>query len=212
MSFNENTLPAYYQAIKLMFSNKPVSQGMKELDALARSLVPHPVWNRLQKIDFEQEIPRLEEWMDKAVAQHPDNIAILFFNLSDLGDALTLHFLRQKREPAGDNDWEAYDAGLSADVPSTVLTRMAELVEAELTDEQGDYTNEDAGWIVETCYPLAYSGLVVGKIMQRLSASTLLGNDVARKVAVFFGEGDDFLLGEISPQGFTYYPVPDFIA
>ncbi len=212
MSFNENTLPTYYQAIKLMFSNQAVSEGMKTLDTVVRGIVPHPIWNKLRQIDFEQEILSLEEWIGKEVAQHPDQIAILFFCLSDLGDAMTLHFLRQKRAPAGDSDWEAYDDSLSVDVPSVVLTQMAELVEAELTDEQGNYTNEDAGWIVETCYPLAYSGLVAGKIMQRLPASTLLGNDTTRKVAVFFGEGDDFLLGEISPQGFTYYPVPDFIA
>jgi hypothetical protein len=211
MTFNEITIQAYYQAIKLMFTNKPVTEGMKELDRLVRSLAPHPIWDKLQKIDFESELPTIREFTANETARHPEGVAVLLFRLSDLGDQMQLVFLCQEREPTGDSDWEAYDDSRYADVASIVLEQMAGLAETELTDSQGSYTNQDAGWILETCYPLAYSGLAVGRILHSLPAQALLGSDESRKVAVFFGEGDDFIFGEITPQGFRYNPIPDFI-
>jgi hypothetical protein len=212
MSFNEITIQLYYQAVRLMFSDKAIKDGMRALDQTARSLVPHPVWDQLKQIDFEREQPGLQAWVEKQVAQHADGIAVLLFRLADLGDRMDLQLLRQTRPPADDSDWQAYDASLAFEIPSQVLEKMAEIAEAELTDDKGEYTNEDAGWIVETCYPLAYAGLAVGKLVQSLPPKTLLGSDARRRVAVFFAEGDDFILGEVTPQGFQYSPIPAFIA
>ena len=99
MSFNEITIPAYYLAVKLMFSNKPVKEGMNELGRLARQLVPHPVWDKLGAIDFAGEQAGLQAWISQEIAGHPQDVSILSFCLSDLGDELTLYFLRQAPNP-----------------------------------------------------------------------------------------------------------------
>lgn len=211
MPINEITIQAYYQAIQLMFSNRPVKDGMQALDRAVRSLAPHPIWDRLRQIDYESELAGLQEWIEKEVGQYAENAAVLFFCLSDLGDRMTLHFLRQNREPEGENDWDAYDDRRTAEVPSPVLAQMAALAEAGLLDDNGDYTDPDAGWIVETCYPLAYAGLALAQVMHSLPPAALLSGAEKRKVAVFFGEGDDFLLGEITAQGFAYASLPSFV-
>ena len=218
MTFNETTIPVYYQAVKLMFSGRPVGEGMLALERSAREMAPHPVWDRLRRVDYAGAQAALTTWIDYAVASRPADVAILFFCLSDLGDQMTLFFMRQLHEPAGtegsgDDFWGAFDDSRYADVPAPVLTQMAEIIEAELAvGNDGAYTNPEAGWIAETCYPLAYAGLAVAQALQAIPVKTLLGSDARRRVAVFFGEGDDFLLGEISEAGFHYHPVPAFIA
>jgi hypothetical protein len=206
---NDNIMQAYKQAVRLMFSQKSVAEGMCELDAFVRNLVPHPIWDKLRQFSFEEEFTELTEWVRGKVTSEPEGIAILFFCLSDLGDSMSLIFMQQ-REPEGDSDWSAYDSSNSSNVPSHVLSRLHELAERELSDTKGGYTDPEVHWIVETCYPLVYSGLSVCEIMRSLPSSILLGKDARRRVAVFFGEGDDFLLGEVTRSGFSLYEVPGF--
>ncbi|MFM8322032.1 MAG: hypothetical protein ACKOC5_14055 [Chloroflexota bacterium] len=212
MSFNEITIQAYYQAVKLMYSGSPVAQGMLELDRLARALAPHSVWDRLRQVDFAAELPALQSWAAAEIARRPQDVAVLHWRLADLGEAMWLAFLRPLRPPAGDDDWQAYDHSQAAPAPSSVLAQMAGLAESELTNAQGEYTHPDVGWIVETCYPLAYAGLTAARIAQDLPPQALLGDDPARAIAVFFNEGDEFILGRVDRQGFRYHPLPDFIA
>jgi len=211
MPINEITLQPYYQAIQRMSSNRPVKDGMQALDRTARSLAPHPIWDKLRQIDYESELPGLQDWIGKEVSQYTESTAVLFFCSSDLGDRMTLHFLRQEREPDGESDWDAYASSRSIEVPSPVLAQMAALAEAGLLDDNGDYTDPDVGWIVETCYPLAYAGLALAQVIHSLPPAALLGGAEKRKVAVFFGEGDDFFLGEITVQGFAYAALPSFV-
>ena len=210
MSFNDSTTPIYHDAIRLMFSRKSVGDGMNELDAVVRHLVPHPIWSKLRQLGYDDELPQLAEWVERELSSQQEQVAILFFCLSDMGDSMSLILLRQEREPTAENDWEAYGEGLTSAVPSRILGQMYELAEAEISDGRGGYSNHDVRWVVETCYPLAYAGLAIAQIMHKLPADTLLGKDAKRKVAVFFGEGDEFFLGEITRQGFKYFAVPSF--
>ncbi len=211
MSFNKITIPAYHHAIRLMFSYKSVSDGMQELDKVVTKLAPHPIWDKVRKIRFDDELPKLTKWVRREVSSHQKNISILFFCLSDMGDVMTLEFLQQTREPKSENDWEAFDERFWSDAPSGVLKQMYQLAESELSNGKGGYTNSNVRWIIETCYPLAYAGLTIGEIMQKLPIHVLLGKDTKRRIAVFFGEGDDFFFGEITEQGFKYYGVPNNI-
>ncbi|GIK43112.1 MAG: hypothetical protein BroJett011_69450 [Chloroflexota bacterium] len=212
MSFNEITTPVYYRSIQLMFSQKPINDGMNELNEVVRNLIPHPIWDKLRRINYDGELPQLKEWIGKEISSHQYDVSILLFSLSDLGDVISLYFLRQEREPNGESDWGAYDDNFFSVIPSKVLEQMYELAEAELSDGRGGYTNYDVRWIVETCYPLAYAGLIIGEIIQTLPVNILLGKDVMRRVAIFFAEGDDFFFGEITGQGFKYYTIPDFVS
>lgn len=201
----------YDRAIRIMFSEKPVAEGMQDLDAFVRELVPHPIWGKLQTIRYEDEIPRLMEWVREEIDSHQNDVPILFFCLSDMGDQMSLILLRQIRRAKNDRDWGAYSNDIYSDAPSKVLEQMYELAEVGLSDGNEGYTNKEARWIIETCYPLAYAGLVIGEIMRKLPKESLLGHDSRRRVAVFFGEGDDFFFGEITESGFEYYEVPEFI-
>jgi hypothetical protein len=53
---------------------------------------------------------------------------------------------------------------------------------------------------------------MVGVAMKQLSSEMLLGCDARRRVAVFFAEGDDFLLGEVSSEGFHFFSPPNKFA
>jgi hypothetical protein len=211
MSINEITIQAYYQAVKLMFSGTPITAGMRELSAQARGLAPHPIWEKLQRIDYDRHLPGLQEWAAAEIARQPEAISILFFRIADLAEKMDLVFLRSLRQPTGDGDWDAYQSVHTVEVPVPPLVQMYELAEADLTDEQGGYIHEDVGWIVETCYPLAYCGLLVGQLMRSLPLEALLGRDEQRLAAVFFANGDDFILGQVTRAGFQYRPLPDFI-
>lgn len=210
MNYEKIRLPAYHHAIQLLFSQKPVNDGMQDLDVFVRNLVPHPIWDELREINYADELSELTERVRTEISSHPENTSILFFCLSDLGDQMSLMFLRQTREPENDRDWGAYDDSVWSDVPSKALKQMHELAELKLSNGKGGHTNSDVYWIIEACFALAFVGLSVGEIMRKLPISALLGKDAIRRVAVFFGEGDDFFLGEISMQGFKYYKAPDF--
>ena len=64
---------------------KPVKDGMDELDAAVRNLIPNPIWDKLRRIGYDDELPQLEEWIGKEMSSHQDNVSILFFCLSDMG-------------------------------------------------------------------------------------------------------------------------------
>ncbi len=210
MSFNDITKPVYFQAIRLMFSSEPMSQGMGALDEFVRTAAPHPIWDKLREIRFEQELPDLTEWVRKGLAAHEEHVSILYFSLSDMGDDIELVFLSPKDKSRPD----AEDAPLAEsswpDAPCQVLKQIYELTESELSDGKGDYTDDNVRWIIETCYPLTYAGLAVNQVMRNLPPEVLIGKDTRRRVAVYFAEGDDFDLGEITRQGFSYCEIPDF--
>jgi hypothetical protein len=212
MTISEITNSAYYHAIRIMFSEKSPTEGMRDLDSFVRKLILHPIWEKIQSIRFQDELPILLEWAEITLQSHPGNFPILYFCLSDMGDIMSLIFLQQIREVQSQRDWEAYSNKVYSDAPSHVLQQMYDIAETELSDGKGGYTNSEVRWIVETCCPLAYAGSVVGEIMKRVPRNVLLGGDSTRRVAVFFGEGDDFFFGEVTNSGFKYYEAPDFVS
>ena len=205
---------AYLRALQIMFSEKSVATGMCELDAYVRELIPHPFWNILTAIEFDSELQQIVDWLKNELESHlesEDRISILFFCLTDMGDALSLNGLKQNRVPNNDRDWGAYDHQYWSDAPSKVLQQFYDLAERELSDAKGGYTEHDVRWIVETCYPLVYSGLLIAEVMRRLPIKLLIGRDEKRRIAIFFGEGDDFFFGEITESGFKQYDLPNIL-
>jgi hypothetical protein len=132
-------------------------------------------------------------------------VDLVWFSLSDLGDEVSLCLLRQRRLPQDDHDWDAYDRIATSDAPPTVLRPVNDLIDTTSADTE---PSEGTRWILQTCVPLAWSGLMVGAAMKQLSSEVLLGSDARRRVAVFFAEGDDFLLGEVSTEGFHFFSPP----
>lgn len=205
------TLAVYKQAIHIMFSRQTPIEGIRELSAIARRAIPHPIWNKLNRLRLTHDLTTLTIWVQARVSSYRQNAPILFFSLSDMGDALSLIFLKKMREPNGDNDWAAYDRDVFHLAPSKILKRMYQLGETELADGNGSYTHHDVRWIIEACYPLVYVGLTIGSIMRTLPSEALLGVDASRRIAIFFAEGDDFFFGEITRSGFRQYNVPEFV-
>jgi hypothetical protein len=122
-----------------------------------------------------------------------------------MGDGVSLCLLKQQREPKDDHDWAAYEHFTTIDVPDALLEPLGKLAGRSLSDPGGSDTTR---WIAQVCVPLAWSGLIVSNALKELPVRIALGDDVRRHVAVFFGEGDDFFLGTISPDGFTHAGPP----
>jgi hypothetical protein len=211
MTSTDTTSLAYYRAIRIMFSKKSPAEGLKDLDLFVRKLIPHPAWDKIQTIPFNNELPQLMEWVKNGLQAYQENFPILFFCISDMGDVVSLFFLQQTREiqKGLGFDWDAYSENFYADAPSKVLKQMYQIAEVERSNK--NKSSHDVGWIVETCYPLVYAGLVVSEIMRKLPIEIVLGKHPKRQVAVFFGEGDDFMFGEITKSGFKNCEIPSFV-
>lgn len=208
MGFSGESALVYQRAIKTMFSQRPINEEMRELIKFASQQIVHPIWDKYLAFDFNQEVDSLRNRIHDELQTHSTSAAILFFCLADMGDEMSLIFLKKECEPKDDGDWGAYNHRVWSDIPSAMLTSMYMVAEADLPDGVGGYTNSDVRWIIETCFPLAYAGLCVGHALRSLSPSTLLGSDSHRRVAVFFGEGEEVFLGRIDSEGFRYDPIP----
>ena len=202
---NEFTEAAYVKTITTMFSGVAVDEGMADLAASLPTGVPDDLRASLERIGTASRPDGLAEWLSDQLAPHRSGVAVLWLSLSDMGDEISLCLLREKRVPRDAHDWNAYEHISAVDLPGEIAEPLVEFANHARARSESSETER---WIVETCVPLAWAGLMIGAAMKQLSPVTLLGDDSRRRVAVFFGEGDDFFLGEIDTGGFRYVEPP----
>jgi hypothetical protein len=203
----EVTNKAYCDAIRMMFSGKPVAVGMKQYCEYLQTILPHPIWEEIKDLPFNEEVQRLNHRLSAVFTTEPpsQNVKLFYFGLSDLGDNMYLSGIENyniREDGTIDPDKIVEDWPRDYNSKSEILTQMHKIVEK---------TEEEVHWIGEACLPLVFIGLSVSYIFCTLPSNLLLQGGTPRQVAVCFDEGDLFLLGEIQQNGWHYLPEPTFL-
>jgi hypothetical protein len=193
-----------------MFSRMRVVSGMSALSDLCQQRLPHPVWDALQSINYGSDSASTKDWLTAHLPLLPIHIDTLYFGLSDTGDSLWLSFLHIRQENSKRSSLSADASDPCYPVPLFQLENIQRVADTAVQSDSKHASERDVRWVIETCYPLVYSGLSLGAILSQLSADLLFGQDEVRRVAVCFAEGDQFFFGEVRRHGFAQYDGPQF--
>jgi hypothetical protein len=181
--------------------NRGIRESMNRIIAQCASQKPHPQWQRLEALPFE-DISALRDWIERPfrLDPPPQPLAGLWFGLfnpvyddtavADLYVCGSKHF---EPDPE-DNEWAA-----SADWwPEHRYAHSSVLADIyEIAYERGGLRNDAE-------YPLclAYAALAVRELLKAGALQVVLESAGPVGVAVGFDSGDFVLLGRVAEAGF----------
>lgn len=182
--------------------HRPVSDSMTHLVGLCRAARPHPDWERLLSLLYDDTFPIIE-WIWQVFGEEPAVRPLrgLWFGLFNpsygrraSADIYVCGSGRFEPDPRN-NDW--------AVGPSWVPEGRC--AESSILDGIYRIACRDGGLGNDAEYPLClgYGAFVIREVLGLLGPSQILGRSDALGVAVGFDSGDFVLLGEFGPDGWV---------
>lgn len=156
---------------------------------------PHPDWNLLRKIDFDQDVSSLHTWLVKAFSEASlsTNFKGLWFGLSNPvyseGPTADIYVAASPEFESGDVEWACNSTFYPEEGP--LHSKVLEAVYRIAYDNEGGLANN-----AEYPLVLAYGAMVAEAALEQVKLkppfNTLVG------AAVGFDSGDLLFLGEFS--------------
>ena len=200
---------AYATSVASMFSGASAREGLAQLSARLEAAVPTALWTHLESVGRDTDETAFTVWLSRQLVGHPEGVDILWLSLSDMGEELTLCMMRKTASGSIDDGWPDCELVAARDVPEEILQPLNEAMWAVSNDSSA---TEEIQWVAQTCVPLVWAGLVLGRALQELPTTVLLGQDSARRVAAFCAEGDTIILGNVDASGFHFDEPPNLEA
>jgi hypothetical protein len=180
-----------------------ISDSMSRLVTACREERPHPDWDDLEGLAYDDVFPMVE-WLTRVFREEPSSAALsgLWFGLfnpwvegrvsGDIGVCGSTRFDRDSgNEWAVGAEWAPH----GGDAQSTVLDAICATAHRD-----GGLGNE-AEWPLT----LGYGALVVRSVLESVTPTLILGPSERLGIAVGFNSGDHLLLGEFSEAGLHPY-------
>lgn len=187
----------------VVHSTCPVSKGMRRIVRSCARLYPSPGWKRFHKLAVDDDLPRLEQWLEAALTEEPPpaDVPGLWFGLVDVdrGGKPSLDLYVSGGHPDDEEPEDRVIGGSwdprTAYARSRVLDEIYELAHAEEGDplEEADYR-----------LSLAYGGLAVRWLAMTRPPELLLGGAPHRVLAVGFDDGDSIGVGTVRREGLVF--------
>jgi len=179
-----------------------VVQGMRRIVRYCAKVNPDPRWKAFYKLDVEDDLRRLQGWLEGVLTDEPPPAAItgLWFGLVNLdrdgNQTLDMYIAgeRHQSDPTAQvigGSWQPRRAYAN----SHVLDRIAEATSLHDGGPLGD---------AEYRLGLTYGGLAVRWLAAVVDSDLLLGGAPQRVMQVGFDEGDWIPIGTLTREGLAF--------
>jgi len=186
-----------------VYSNRTVVQGMRRIVRYCAKVNPDPRWKAFYKLDVEDDLRRLQGWLEGVLTDEPPPAAItgLWFGLVNLdrdgNQTLDMYIAgeRHQSDPTAQvigGSWQPRRAYAN----SHVLDRIAEATSLHDGGPLGD---------AEYRLGLTYGGLAVRWLAAAVDSDLLLGGSPQRVMQVGFDEGDYIPIGTLTREGLAFH-------
>jgi hypothetical protein len=190
-----NFAGAYEFVERTVESRNGVVDGMTDLIGYCEKKKPNVVWKKIRKLNFRDDVERLQEWLVEVLTMEPpaNEIKAFWFGLFNpvLDDGRVSCCLYV----SGSTRFNEVDWACWRDDSYVPDGRYAD---SKVLDEIYSLTNEKGvGDIGEYVLCQGYACLAVKHLCETIPKELLLGSKGKRSVAVGFDSGDEILIGDV---------------
>ena len=202
--------------LKIMWSSTGGDQTVKEIVATASSVreginrllgyfqarCPHPIWNKMAQLDYDQDMWNIHAWLD-AQLPLPDAVEVLWFAFWDVTRGFDLRGSSTWSKDAEDWEWTYSDDFRGESYASPVLNQTLTL--AREADDPTIFGRPENGvWdLTDYLLTIGYVGLVPAHIFRTGDAKRLLGERRERWIVTGFPDAVyGIIVGRLTAQGF----------
>jgi hypothetical protein len=190
-----NFANAYEFVKRTVESGSGVVDGMTDLIEYCEKKKRNVVWNELRRLNFNEDVERLREWLVEVLSTEPpaNEIKAFWFGLFNpvLDDGRVSCCIYVSGSTRFDEaDWACW--ANDSYVPD------GRYADSKVLDEIYSLTNEKGvGDIGEYVLCLGYACLAVKQLCETVPPELLLGSRDTRPVAIGFDSGDEILIGDV---------------
>lgn len=188
-------------------SRAPLPTKMSKVVDVCSAAFPHPDWERIAKLPFEQDVANLASWIPAVLEQNPPKIALrgLWFGLCNPvtdDDEVTadVYFAGSKSFAADDEDctWAKDLTYTPPDAYSgSECLRKIYSIAYPKRRKRGGALENDAEWSL--C--LAFSLFALQELLKSMTPKDFRSKASSIGVVVGFDDGDFFKVGSVTKAG-----------
>lgn len=188
----------------VVHSRLTVSEGMAQLVPSCAFRLPHPVWDRLRKLDFEQDALELQTWLEHVLRVEPPASEVdgLYFGLGEYQDDERESGRICRLDLVGGSGFDPNDEECPWAVDPSYIPDVAPADSVVLKSmyRQVQLAGERHSTLGEYVLGLGYGCLAVRQMTEAL-CDRLLRDRSWCGLAVGFNCGDVMLLGRLELDG-----------